>query len=493
MTELWQHSARELADKVRTREVSALEVADAHISRVLRWNDAIEAFLHFEPEEIRRRARSIDRRVEAGQDPGRLAGVPVAVKDNICTKGMPTTCGSRLLEPFVPPYDAHAVQRLEEEGAVLFGKTNLDEFGMGSSTEHSAFGPTRNPYALDRTAGGSSGGSAAAVAAGLVPLALGSDTSDTGGSIRQPAAFCGIVGLKPTYGLVSRHGLVAFASSLDQIGPFARTVDDCALALEVIAGHDARDATSSVRGLSEPAANRPSSLRGLKVGFPTECFGGGVAEEIRAAVGAAQTELVSHGAVVEEVSLPLTRHAIAVYYLVAPCEASSNLARYDGVRYGARGERNESVQAMYASSRGEGFGSEVRRRILLGTFALSSGYYEAYYEKAQKVRAALRADLDEAFGRVDVLLTPTTPTVAFKLGERIEDPVKMYTGDRLTVIANLCGIPALSLPCGRTSERLPIGLQLMAGRFKEETLLKVARVYEAKADAGFEWPEDPAA
>jgi aspartyl-tRNA(Asn)/glutamyl-tRNA(Gln) amidotransferase subunit A len=490
LSELWQSTAAELADKVRAREVSALEVADAHINRVLRWNDAIEAFLHFEPEEIRRRARSIDRRVEAGQDPGLLAGVPVAVKDNICTKGMPTTCGSRFLEPFVTPYDAHAVQRLEEEGAVLFGKTNLDEFGMGSSTEHSAFGPTSNPYALDRTAGGSSGGSAAAVAAGLVPIALG---SDTGGSIRQPAAFCGIVGLKPTYGLVSRHGLVAFASSLDQIGPFARTVDDCALALSVIAGHDARDATSSVRGLSKPTANRPTSLRGMKVGFPTEYFGEGVAEEICAAVGAAQTELVSHGAEVEEVSLPLTRHAIAVYYLVAPCEASSNLARYDGVRYGVRGDSNESVEAMYASSRGDGFGREVRRRILLGTFALSSGYYEAYYEKAQKVRAALRADLDEVFGRVDVLLTPTTPTVAFKLGERIEDPVAMYASDLLTVTANLCGIPALSLPCGRTSERLPIGLQIMAGRFREETLLKVARVYEAKADAGFEWPEEPAA
>jgi aspartyl-tRNA(Asn)/glutamyl-tRNA(Gln) amidotransferase subunit A len=487
MTEHWQEGAAELARRVRAREVPAIEVAEAHLERALRWNDHIAAFLHIEPEDVRRQAREIDRRIAAGQDPGPLAGVPVAVKDCICTKGQPTTCGSRMLETFVPPYDAHAVERLRAAGAIVFGKTNLDEFAMGSSTENSAFGPTRNPYDLERTPGGSSGGSAAAVAAGLAPLALG---SDTGGSVRQPAALCGVVGLKPTYGRVSRYGLVAFASSLDQIGPFARSVDDAALLYETIAGHDPRDATSSVRAVEPVRAHGATSLRGVRVGVPVEYFGGGLAPEVRAAVGAAQAVLVRQGAEIEEVSLPLTRHGIAVYYVVAPSEASSNLARYDGVRYGFRADADD-VLTMLRRTRGAGFGREVKRRILLGTFALSSGYYEAYYGRAQRVRAMMRREMDAVFSRVDVLLAPTSPTVAFKLGERSGDPLAMYLSDVYSVTANLCGIPAISLPCGRSRDGLPIGLQFLCGRFQEPTLFRVARAYEQNSGNRHVWPPEP--
>ncbi len=488
MTELWQESARALAQKVRDREVSALDVAEAHLARALRWNDHVGAFLHLEPDDVRRQARELDRRVAAGADLGPLAGVPVAIKDNMCVTGMPTTCASRFLEPYESPWDAHAITKLREADAILFGKTNLDEFAMGSSTENSAFGPTRNPYALDRTAGGSSGGSAAAVAAGLVPLALG---SDTGGSIRQPAAFCGIVGLKPSYGVVSRYGLVAFASSLDQIGPLARDVDDAALLLDVIGGHDPRDATSSVHSLKDLNGD-VGSLRGMRIGIPTEYFGEGLAPEVRAAVGAAHATLTGRGATVTEVSLPLTKFGIAVYYIVAPSEASSNLARYDGVRFGTRGD-GDDVSSMFQTSRGDGFGPEVKRRILLGTFALSSGYYDAYYGRAQKVRAALRAEMEAAFDDVDVLLTPTTPTVAFELGEKAQDPLAMYLNDVLTVSANLCGTPAISVPCGRSSDGMPIGLQLIGPRFGEASLLRVARAYENAAEMGYRWPAEPGA
>jgi aspartyl-tRNA(Asn)/glutamyl-tRNA(Gln) amidotransferase subunit A len=469
---------------VRAREVSALEVADAHIERALAWNDRISAFLHFEPDEVRRQARAVDREVAAGR-PLPLAGVPVAVKDNIAVRGMPTTCGSLILEPYVSPFDAHVVERLRAHGAVVFGKTNLDEFAMGSSTENSAYGPSRNPHDRDRTPGGSSGGSAAAVAAGCAPLALG---SDTGGSIRQPAAFCGVVGLKPTYGLVSRYGLVAFASSLDQIGPFARDVTDAALLLAAIAGHDPRDATSSPAPLP-PLAPGDASLRGVRVGVPREFFGEGLADDVRAAVEAARDVLAARGAAVEEVSLPLTRHGIAVYYIVAPSEASSNLARYDGVRYGLRGA-GDTVEEMFAGSRGEGFGAEVKRRILLGTFALSSGYHEAYYGRAQRVRAAMRAEVEALLGRVDVLLTPTTPTTAFRIGEKASDPLSMYLSDVLTVTANLCGVPAISLPCGVSRDGLPIGLQLMAARFAEPLLLRVARAYEEASGVRAPWPPE---
>ena len=489
MSELWRESAVALAAKVRAREVTALEVSEAHIQRTLEWNDRLGAFLHFEPEDVRRQARRVDHLVGSGADPGALAGVPVGIKDNICTKGVPTTCASRILENFVPPYDAHVIERLREAGAVLFGKTNLDEFAMGSSTENSAFRPVRNPYDLTRAPGGSSGGSAAAVAAGLVPLALG---SDTGGSIRQPAALCGIVGAKPTYGRVSRFGLVAFASSLDQIGPLARSVEDAALLLETIAGHDARDATSSVRALVPLETATPKSLRGLKIGIPIEYFGKGLADEVRAAVGAAQSTLRNLDASVEQVSLPLTEYSIPVYYVLAPSEASSNLARYDGVRYGVRAEAEE-MKAMYRATRGRGFGREVKRRILVGTFALSSGYYEAYYGRAQKVRAAMRRELEQVFEQVDVLLTPATPSVAFRLGEKTEDPLAMYLNDVFTVTANLAGIPAVSLPCGRSSGGLPIGLQLMGKRFGEEELFQVARAYEAASKQTHVWPPEPEA
>jgi len=486
VSELWQEGAAALAAAVRGREASAIDVADAHLERALRWNDHIEAFLHLEPEEVRRQAREIDRRIAAGEDPGPLAGVPVAIKDNLCVLGQPTTCASRILEPFVPPYDAHVIERLRAAGAILFGKTNLDEFAMGSSTENSAFGPTRNPFDLARTAGGSSGGSAAAVAAGLAPLALG---SDTGGSIRQPAALCGVVGMKPTYGLVSRYGLIAFASSLDQIGPFARTVDDAALLLEAIAGHDARDATSSAGAV--PDLRKRGDVKGLRIGVPKECFGEGLAKDVRALVEGALGKLKDAGAKIVEVSLPLSVHGIAVYYIVAPSEASSNLARYDGVRYGLRGE-GTSVEEMFSETRGEGFGAEVKRRILLGTFALSSGYYEAYYGRAQKVRAAMRHEMEECFKKVDVLATATTPTAAFALGEKVSDPLAMYLSDVLTVTANLCGVPSLSLSCGRTAEGLPVGLQLTAPRFGEGTLFRAARAAEALLPP-FSWPATPAA
>jgi aspartyl-tRNA(Asn)/glutamyl-tRNA(Gln) amidotransferase subunit A len=484
VSELWQETATALAAAVRGREASALEVCDAHLDRALRWNDHVEAFLHLEPEEVRKQAREIDRRIEAGEDPGPLAGVPVAIKDNLCVRGQPATCASRILEPFVPPYDAHVIERLRGAGAVLFGKTNLDEFAMGSSTENSAFGPTKNPFDLARTAGGSSGGSAAAVAAGLAPLALG---SDTGGSIRQPAALCGIVGMKPTYGLVSRYGLVAFASSLDQIGPFGRTVDDAALLLEAIGGPDPRDATSA--GVAVPDLRRKGDVKGLRIGVPRECFGEGLAKDVRAFVEGAIRKLGEAGARIEEVSLPLFAHGIAVYYIVAPSEASSNLARYDGVRYGLRGE-GTTVEEMFALTRGEGFGPEVKRRILLGTFALSSGYYEAYYGRAQKVRAAMRHEMEECFKKVDLLATATTPTAAFALGEKADDPLAMYLSDVLTVTANLCGVPALSLPCGRTAAGLPAGLQLTAPRFGESNLFRAARAAEALLPA-FAWPPEP--
>jgi aspartyl-tRNA(Asn)/glutamyl-tRNA(Gln) amidotransferase subunit A len=488
VSHLWQQSAAALATAVRAREVAALEVADVHLERALRHND-IGAFLHLEPEAIRSRAREIDDRLARGEDPGPLAGVPVALKDNICTRDMPTTCGSRMLETFLPPFDAHVVERLRRAGAVLFGKTNLDEFAMGSSTENSAFREARNPWRLDCSPGGSSGGSAAAVAAGLAPLALG---SDTGGSIRQPAAFCGVVGLKPTYGLVSRYGLVAFASSLDQIGPIARNVDDAALLLDAVAGHDPRDATSAQGPV--PDLHAGGTIDGLRLGIPQEFFGDGLDPDVADSVERAKVLLVENGARAIDVTLPLTRHAIAVYYIVAPAEASSNLARYDGVRYGLRAADDAaSVDEMAAATRGEGFGREVKRRILLGTFSLSSGYYEAYYGRAQKVRAAMRAELDEVFKSVDLLLTPTTPTAAFRLGDKVEDPLAMYLSDVLTVTANLCGVPALSLPCVGAPGRLPVGLQLMAPRFGEEVLLRAARAYESLAPAATAWPPECAA
>jgi aspartyl-tRNA(Asn)/glutamyl-tRNA(Gln) amidotransferase subunit A len=430
------------------------------------------------PDQALAAASEIDRRVAAGQDPGPLAGVPVAVKDNLCTTGVRTTCSSRILEQWRPPYDATVVARLSAAGAVIVGKTNLDEFAMGSSTENSAFGPTRNPYDPSRVPGGSSGGSAAAVAAGLTPLGLG---SDTGGSIRQPAALCGVVGLKPTYGAVSRYGLVAFASSLDQVGPFAANVADAATLFDVIGGHDPLDSTSLDRPPPRSAAAVGDGVRDCRVGLVTELY-----EEaepsVRAAVRAAAEALSAAGAAVHECSIPEVRHALPAYYLVAPAEASSNLARYDGVRYGLRVDADD-VESMNAATRAAGFGPEVKRRIMLGTYALSAGYYDAYYGQAQKVRTLIIAAFRQAYELADVLLGATTPTTAFAIGDRVQDPWTMYLSDVFSVPSNLAGDPAISVPFGADEAGLPIGVQLLAPPLGEPTLIRVAAAVEAAAPA----------
>ncbi|MBE3578111.1 MAG: Asp-tRNA(Asn)/Glu-tRNA(Gln) amidotransferase subunit GatA [Limnochordales bacterium] len=449
----------EATDMLERGELSAAEVINGLYDRIEAVEEKIKAFLEIDRERVLR---------EAGTQ------VPVAIKDNICTRGWKTTCASRMLANFHPPYDATVVARLRRQGHAVLGKTNMDEFAMGSSTEYSAFYPTRNPWDTERVPGGSSGGSAAAVAAGEALVALG---SDTGGSIRLPAAFCGVVGLKPTYGRVSRFGLVAYASSLDQIGPITRTVADCALALNWIAGHDPLDSTS----LPEEAPDYRTFLRpdvkGLRVGLPREYFGEGLDSEVRDAVLAAVRQLEAGGAKVEEVSLPHTEYALAAYYLIAPAEASSNLARYDGVRYGLRAEGEDVVQ-LFSNTRSRGFGPEVKRRIMLGTYALSAGYYDAYYLNALRVRTLIRRDFDRVFEKVDVLACPTSPTVAFRLGEKTDDPMQMYLSDIYTVTVNLAGLPALSVPCALNSEGLPIGLQLIGPPLAEGRLLQVGYAYE---------------
>ncbi|MCK4410063.1 MAG: Asp-tRNA(Asn)/Glu-tRNA(Gln) amidotransferase subunit GatA, partial [Candidatus Eisenbacteria sp.] len=415
-----------------------------------------------------------------GTSPGALCGVPVAVKDNISIRGLATTCGSRMLESYVPPYDATAVTRLRDAGAVIIGKTNMDEFAMGSSNENSAFGPTRNPWDVSRVPGGSSGGSAAAVAAGEVPLALG---TDTGGSVRQPAGFCGVVGVKPTYGRVSRYGLVAFASSLDQIGTMSRDVAGAAALLEAIAGEDPRDSTTAAEPVPRFLADAGADLKGVAVGVPDEYFADGldpsVAEKVRDAVGIIR----SLGAKVQTISIPHLRFGIAAYYLVADAEASANLARYDGVRYGHRSDHVKTLDDLYRMSRSEGFGAEVKRRIMLGTYALSAGYYDQYYLKAQKARTLLVRDFERAFESVDAVVAPTSPTTAFALGERVHDPVSMYLSDIYTVPVNLAGLPALSVPCGFAASGLPVGLQIMVDKFREPVMFRVARAYERAAGA----------
>ena len=427
----------------------------------------LNAFIALDPHAGRQR----------GPRDGPLAGIPVAVKDNLVTAGFPTTCGSRILGGFRSPYEATAVRRLREAGAVIVGKTNMDEFGMGSSTENSAFGPTRNPWHRERVPGGSSGGSAAAVAAGIVPVAVG---SDTGGSVRQPASFCGVVGIKPTYGRVSRYGLVAFASSLDQVGALGRTVRDAATLLEVLSGHDPRDATSVDRPVPPLTAACERGVRGLVVGIPREYFPSGLDPVVRRLAERALGALEGAGAELRDVSLPHTRYAIPAYYIIAPAEASSNLARYDGVRFGRRSGDADTTERLYELSRSEGFGTEVKRRILLGTYALSAGYYDAYYGRAQEARAVIAGDFERTFrGGVDVLFTPTSPTPAFRLGERIHDPYRMYLSDVFTVTANLAGVPALSVPIG-LAEGLPVGGQLMAAHWREDTLLNAAAVLEAE-------------
>ncbi len=479
MTALIDRTAGELSALLARRETTAEELTASFLAAVRERDERIGAFLSVEDEGALEQARAVDARRRAGETLGPLAGVPVAVKDILCTRGRKTTCASKMLADYVPPYDAHAVARLREAGAVLIGKTNLDEFAMGSSTENSAFRVTRNPWDVGRIAGGSSGGSAAAVAAGLAPLALG---TDTGGSIRQPAGLCGVVGVKPTYGRVSRYGLIAYGSSLDQVGPFARDVFGAALVLGAIAGHDGRDSTSVDRPVPDYAATLDEPVRPLTIGVAREFWGEGLDGEVEKAVRAALTVYAGLGATVKEISLPHSRYSIATYYLVATAEASSNLARYDGVHYGHRAARYDGLIDMTAKSRGEGFGAEVKRRIMLGTYALSSGYIDAYYLKALKVRRLIKEDFDRAFAGCDVVMGPTTPTAAFKVGEKADDPLAMYLSDIYTIGANLAGLPGASVPCGFTASGLPIGLHILAPPFAEDRLLRVARMYERATD-----------
>ena len=474
-------TACQMRDALRARDLSAAEAAQACLDSIDRLNPRVKAFLSTDPDGARRRAAQIDARLDAGDDVGLLAGVPVAVKDNMCTDdGQPTTCASRILENWRAPYNAHVVERLLEEGAVIVGKTNLDEFAMGSSTENSGFEPTRNPWNLDRVPGGSSGGSAAAVAARMTPIALG---SDTGGSIRQPAALCGVVGLKPTYGRVSRYGLVAFASSLDQLGPFGRTVADAALLLEATAGHDPRDSTSVAQAVPDYLATLDRPVAPLRIGLPREFFGEGLEPEVERILRDALAVYERLGAELVDIDLPhSTDYAIATYYIVATSEASSNLARYDGVHYGRRSRDHADMIDMYMRSREEGFGDEVKRRIMLGTYALSAGYYDAYYKKALQVRRLIRRDFDEAFEAVDCIMGPTSPTAAFRMGEKTADPLTMYLSDVYTASANLAAIAGISVPCGFTRAGLPVGLQILSGVFTEERLLRIARMYERETD-----------
>lgn len=470
---LYDLTATELAGLLQSRRVSATEVARACLERAEEWEPTLHAFLHLDPADILRRAREADARLATGQAPA-LCGIPVAIKDNLCVPGQPATCGSKMLEHFIPPYAATVIERLQDQGAVIFGKTNLDEFAMGSSTENSAFGPTRNPWDPKRVPGGSSGGSAAAVAAGLAPLALG---SDTGGSIRQPAAFCGVSGLKPTYGRVSRYGLVAFASSLDQIGPLARDARDLALLMQAISGHDPRDSTSADLAVPDFSLAQTPQRVSATLGIPRECFGPGLDARVKEKVMDAARDLESLGYRLEEVSLPHLEYALPAYYIIAPAEASSNLARYDGARYGYRSSQGQDVEEMSSHTRREGFGPEVRRRIMIGTYALSAGYYDAYYLKAQKVRTLIKGDFDRAFGSCDLLLMPATPTPAFGLGEKAQDPLEMYLSDIYTVAINLAGLPGLALPCG-FADALPLGLQLIGRPFREDALLQAAHHYQ---------------
>jgi aspartyl-tRNA(Asn)/glutamyl-tRNA(Gln) amidotransferase subunit A len=476
---LTDRPALELLDLLGRGEVTAEALAAAFLDVIRRREPQLRAFLLVDEEGALAQARAVDQRRRRGEPQGPLAGVPVALKDVLCTKGQRTTCGSRMLANYVPPYDADVVERLRRADAVLLGKTNMDEFAMGSSTENSAFQVTRNPWDPDRVPGGSSGGSAAAVAAGEAPLALG---TDTGGSVRQPAALCGVVGLKPSYGRVSRYGLVAFGSSLDQVGPFARTVADAALLLEVIAGHDRRDSTSADRPVPAYRRALEQQVAPLRVGVPKEYFGDALDPEVGAAVREALKVYEGLGAELVEVSLPHSPLALAVYYLVATAEASSNLARYDGVHFGHRAAEYDGLVSLYERSRGEGFGAEVKRRVMLGTYALSSGYKDAYYVQALKVRRLVRDYFDRAFARCDVVMGPTTPTPAFRVGERRDDPLAMYLADVYTVPCNLAGLAGVSVPCGFTKAGLPVGLQILAAPFEEEKLLRVARMYERATD-----------
>lgn len=480
-----KYSIKELVKKIQDKEISCVEVVDYYIKEIEKKEDKIDAFLLLQTEDALKKAKELDEKIAKGEKVGRLVGIPIAIKDNMCTRGVKTTCASKMLEDFVPPYDATVIKKLEEEDAILIGKTNLDEFAMGSSTENSAFKITKNPIDTTRVPGGSSGGSAAAVGAEMVPLALG---SDTGGSIRQPASFCGIVGMKPTYGLVSRYGLIAFGSSLDQIGPFSMTVEDNAYLLNILAGEDELDGTTA-KGLDKKdyTENIDSGIEGMKIGIPKEFIEEeGLDPEIKDVILKDIEALRQLGAEVEEFSLPTTKDGLAPYYIISSAEASSNLARFDSIRYGYRTKEFTSVEELVEKSRSEGFGREVKRRIMLGTYALSSGYYDAYYNKAQKFRAKLKQDFKEAFKKYDIIIGPVSPILPFKIGERCEDPTAMYLADIYTININLATVPALSMPGGKSSDDLPIGLQLIGDVFTEEKIYKVAYALEKKLNLEFE-------
>ncbi len=480
-------SANNIKEKIIRREITAQEVVEDLFEWISLKEPSIKAYLSLNNEGALLKAKEIDGKLSSGDKVGMLAGIPVAIKDNICTSGMKTTCASRMLENFVSPYDAFVIKKLKEEDAIIIGKTNLDEFAMGSSNENSAFHITRNPWNTDCIPGGSGGGSSAAVTADMAFMALG---SDTGGSVRQPSAFCGNVGCKPTYGRVSRYGLVAFASSLDQIGSITKDVDDAALLLQVVSGHDGCDSTSANVGVPDYLAGINSVNNNLKIGVPKEFFGEGLNPEVGSAVTSALEIYKKKGAELVELSLPHCGYAVATYYIIATAEASSNLARYDGVRYGHRSHLSEdNIIDMYSRVRAEGFGSEVKRRILLGNYVLSSGFYEAYYLKASKVRSLIKSDFEDAFSKVDCIISPTCPSPAFKIGEKITDPLEMYLSDIYTIPANLVGIPGISIPCGFTKTGLPIGMQIMGKHFEEQKVLQIAKLFENETDFHLKKPE----
>jgi aspartyl-tRNA(Asn)/glutamyl-tRNA(Gln) amidotransferase subunit A len=472
-------TAASLRDSVVRGEITVRAAVETALNSAEKLNDELNAFLEIDRKGAMNRADALDSKIIVQKKAGEttaLAGVPIAIKDNICVTGMQTSCGSRILGPYHPPYNATVIERLLAAGAIVIGKTNCDEFAMGSSNENSAFGPVKNPWDTSRVPGGSSGGSAAAVAAGIVPVALG---SDTGGSVRQPAALCGVIGVKPTYGRVSRYGLVAFGSSLDQVGVFARTASDAAMVLQVIAGRDPHDATTADVSVSDYPAEIDQKIKGMRLGVSRTLLGEGLDEEVRNAIEKAIDAYKDLGAEIVDIDLPHAKYAIAVYYIIATAEASSNLARFDGVRYGFRAEDAPALRDMYRKTRDEGFGAEVKRRIMLGTYVLSAGYYDAYYLKAQKVRTLLRQDFANAFATCDAVLTPTTPTPAFKFGDKVDDPLAMYLNDIYTVTANLAGVPGISVPCGNSSEGLPIGMQLLGPNWSESNLLRLAHAYQS--------------
>ncbi len=472
ITELTVH---ELQEKIKSKELTIEDITKAYTDKINEKEKNVQAFITLLTSEAMEQAKNIQNKVEKGEIEGDLAGIPIGIKDNICTKGVKTTCASKMLENFVSPYNATVIEKLNAENIINLGKLNMDEFAMGGSTEYSYFQKTKNPWNLNKVPGGSSGGSAAAVAANLVPWALG---SDTGGSIRQPASFCGVVGLKPTYGLVSRYGLVAFASSLDQIGPITKDVTDSAILLNVIAGHDEKDTTSSDKPKVDYTLSLKNDVKGLKIGVPKEFFGEGINEEVKEALEKAIEKYKELGAEIEEFSLDISKFSLAAYYIIACAEASSNLGRFDGIRYTYRTKEYKNLKEIYKKSRSEGFGREVKRRIILGTYVLSSGYYDAYYKKAQQVRTLVMNEFAKAFEKYDVILTPTSPTVAFDIGSKSSNPLEMYLADICTVSVNVAGLPGISIPCGVDKEGMPIGMQLIGNKFCEETILKAAYTFE---------------